>query len=46
MIFTTTSSSNFNSEFEELLQRGKMDMAHVSAIVQNIIDDIKSKKNR
>ena len=45
MIFTTTSSSNFNSEFEELLQRGKMDMAHVSAIVQNIIDDIKSKKN-
>ena len=45
MIFTTTSSSSFKLEFDELLQRGKMDMAHVSAIVQNIIDEIKSNKN-
>ena len=45
MIFTTTNSSTFTQEFDELLGRGKMDMAHVSAIVQNIIDEIKSDKN-
>ena len=45
MIFTTTSSSAFVAEFNELLQRGKMDMAHVSSIVQNIIDEIKADKN-
>ncbi len=46
MIFTNTDSSNFANEFDELLQRGKMDMAHVSAIVGNIIDEIKSDKNK
>ena len=45
MIFTTTSSSDFNVAFEELLGRGKMDMAHVSSIVGNIIDEIKADKN-
>ncbi|MEA3371056.1 MAG: histidinol dehydrogenase [Campylobacterota bacterium] len=45
MIFTTTSSDSFKAEFEELLGRGKMDMAHVSTIVQNIIDEIKADKN-
>ncbi len=45
MIFTTTSSNNFSIEFEELLGRGKMDMAHVSTIVQNIINEIKVDKN-
>jgi len=45
MIFTTTNSSTFTSEFDELLQRGKMDMAHVSSIVGNIIDEIKTDKN-
>ncbi len=45
MIFTTTNSSTFTQEFDELLQRGKMDMAHVSTIVQNIIDEIKVDKN-
>jgi len=45
MIFTTTSSQNFSSEFEELLGRGKMDMAHVSTIVGGIIDEIKKDKN-
>ena len=45
MIFTTTTSSTFTHEFEELLQRGKMDMAHVSSIVGNIIDEIKNEKN-
>ena len=45
MIFTTTNSSTFTQEFDELLGRGKMDMAHVSSIVGNIIDEIKSDKN-
>ena len=45
MIFTTTSSNDFKSQFDELLQRGKMDMAHVSSIVGNIIDEIKADKN-
>ncbi|MEA3228330.1 MAG: histidinol dehydrogenase [Campylobacterota bacterium] len=45
MVFTTTNSSAFNQEFNELLQRGKMDMAQVSSIVGNIIDEIKSDKN-
>ena len=46
MIFTTTTSSTFTDEFNELLGRGKMDMAHVSSIVGNIIDEIKSDKNK
>ncbi|MBU0631580.1 histidinol dehydrogenase [bacterium] len=45
MIFTTTSEKNFNNEFEELLGRGKMDMAYVSGIVGGIIDEIKKDKN-
>jgi len=45
MIFTTTNSSTFSAEFDELLQRGKMDMAHVSLIVGGIIDEIKTDKN-
>ncbi len=45
MIFTHTNNSNFADEFEELLQRGKMDIAHVSSIVANIIDEIKTDKN-
>ncbi len=45
MIFTTTKSSTFTHEFDELLQRGKMDMAHVGSIVGNIIDEIKADKN-
>jgi histidinol dehydrogenase len=46
MIFTTTTASTFSKEFEELLGRGKMDMAHVSSIVGNIIDEIKKEKNK
>jgi histidinol dehydrogenase len=46
MIFTNSKSSSFKLEFEELLQRGKMDMAHVSVIVSNIINEIKTDKNR
>ena len=40
MIFTNSKNSSFKAEFEELLGRGKMDIAHVSAIVGNIIDEI------
>ena len=45
MIFTTTTASTFQKEFKELLQRGKMDIAHVSAIVGNIIREIQEDKN-
>ena len=45
MIFTTTTSPSFKAEFNKLLGRGKMDMANVTAIVLNIIDEIKSRKN-
>ena len=46
MIFTTTNSSTFTHEFEELLGRGKMDMDHVSSIVGNIINEIKTDGNK
>ena len=45
MIFTTTCSKDFKAEFEELLGRGKMDIATVSSIVGGIIDEIKQDKN-
>ncbi len=45
MIFTSSTNSTFEREFEELLGRGKMDIANVSAIVGNIIDEIKDRKN-
>jgi histidinol dehydrogenase len=46
MIFTNSKSSDFKAQFEELLGRGKMDMEHVSAIVGNIISEIRSDKNQ
>jgi histidinol dehydrogenase len=46
MIFTSSTSSNFELEFEELLERGKMDIANVSEIVGNIIGEIKEDKNQ
>lgn len=46
MIFTTSKSNSFKAEFQELLGRGKMDIAHVSATVGSIIDDIKKNKNQ
>jgi len=46
MIFTSTDSPSFQVEFEELLQRGKMDIEHVSSIVGGIISEIKSEKNK
>ena len=46
MIFTDTKNSNFDKQFSELLQRGKMDIAEVSAVVGNLIDEIKRDKNK
>ena len=45
MIFMNKSDANFKENFDELLGRGKMDMAQVGAIVGNIIDEIKADKN-
>lgn len=45
MIFTNSKSTDFKAEFDELLSRGKMDIASVSAIVGNIIGEIKNDKN-
>jgi len=45
MIFTTTTDSKFEALFNELLQRGKMDIEHVSGIVGGIINEIKEEKN-
>jgi len=45
MIFTKTSDADFNELFSELLERGKMDMEHVSSIVGGIINEIKTDKN-
>lgn len=46
MIFTNSKSTDFKAQFDELLGRGKMDMAHVSVIVSNIINEIRSDKNQ
>lgn len=45
MIFTNSKTADFSKEFDELLQRGQMDIAQVSTIVSTIIDEIKTKKN-
>ncbi len=45
MIFVKSSDNDFDGKFEELLGRGKMDIAHVSGIVGDIIEDIKTDKN-
>ena len=42
MIFVKTSDADFAKSFEELLQRGKMDIANVASIVSSIIDEIRS----
>jgi len=46
MIFIKSNENDFEQKFQELLGRGKMDIAHVSAIVSGIIDEIKTDKNR
>jgi len=45
MIFVKSTDNDFNEKFDELLSRGKMDIAHVSDIVGNIINEIKSDGN-
>ena len=46
MIFVNSKETKFKENFEELLGRGKMDMAQVGAIVGGIIDEIKTDKNQ
>jgi len=45
MIFVKSIDNDFDTKFDELLSRGKMDIAHVSSIVGNIIDEIKNDGN-
>lgn len=45
MTLIHANDSTFPAVFEELLGRGKMDMEHVSSIVKNIIDEIRSDKD-
>jgi histidinol dehydrogenase len=45
MIFTNSKNSSFQTEFNEILNRGKMDIASVSTIVGDLIAEIKSEKN-
>jgi len=45
MIFIKSNENDFEQKFQELLGRGKMDIAHVSAIVGGIIEEIKIDKN-
>jgi histidinol dehydrogenase len=46
MQFIQTDDSNFQAIFDELLGRGKMDIDSVTAIVQGLIDEIKSGGDR
>lgn len=45
MVFINSKESNFDAVFNELLERGKMDIATVTGIVQGIIDEIRSEQN-
>ena len=45
MIFVKSTDNDFSQKFDELLGRGKMDIAHVSGIVGNIIEEIKNDGN-
>ncbi len=45
MIFTHTAADDFLEKFNELLGRGKMDIANVSQIVASIISEIQSEGN-
>ena len=45
MIFANVNDSDFREKFDELLTRGKIDIANVSAIVNNIIEEIKKDGN-
>lgn len=45
MVFTSTTAADFDMIFSELLERGKMDIEHVTSIVGGIIKEIKTDKN-
>lgn len=45
MLLLKTTDENFQTQFNELLKRGQMDMDNVSKIVSTIIADIKSSGN-
>ena len=45
MIILSTADASFDAAFTELLGRGKMDMEHVSTIVNGIISEIRTEKN-
>ena len=45
MLLLKTNASDFNAQFDTLLQRGHMDMENVSKIVLNIIAEIKAEGN-
>lgn len=45
MMLIHTDDPQFQTQFDELLERGKMDIEHVSSIVGGIISEIKSEKN-
>ena len=45
MMFINSSDAEFSKNFDELLNRGKMDIAHVSTIVGGIISEIQERKN-
>ncbi|MDP2076547.1 MAG: histidinol dehydrogenase [Sulfuricurvum sp.] len=45
MIIIQSSDANFQTVFSDLLNRGKMDMEHVSVVVKSLIDDIRESKD-
>lgn len=45
MVFTSTTAADFDTIFSEILARGKMDIEHVTSIVNGIIKEIKTDKN-
>ena len=45
MLKITVNDTNFEQQFQEILGRGKMDIAQVGKIVQGIIDEIRSERN-
>lgn len=45
MTIIQSSDANFQTVFSDLLNRGKMDMEHVSVIVKGLIDDIRENKD-
>jgi histidinol dehydrogenase len=45
MTIIQSSDANFQTVFSDLLNRGKMDMEHVSVIVKSLIDDIRESRD-